>query len=76
MRRYGACQIVQFGCGHAVGFSMTQLIETSLISGHFAANRAYLDIVSCKAYDPRVVERFSREFFGARGSIVYTTLRR
>src|SRR5579864_9772433 len=77
MRRYGECQIVYFGQGHVAGYSMTQLIETSLISGHFAndTNRAYLDIFSCKAYDPSVVEAFSREFFGASASIVHTTLR-
>jgi S-adenosylmethionine/arginine decarboxylase-like enzyme len=77
MRRYGDTQIVHFGEGHVAGFSMLQLIETSLISGHFAndTNRAYLDIFSCKGYDPAVVERFSREFFSASGSIIHTTLR-
>jgi S-adenosylmethionine/arginine decarboxylase-like enzyme len=70
MKRYGACQIVHFGEGRVAGYSMTQLIETSLISGHFAndTNRAYLDIFSCKAYDPAVVEEFSKDFFGARSS--------
>ena len=65
MRRFGECQIVHFGEGRVAGFSMLQLIETSLISGHFAndSNRAYLDIFSCKPYDPAVVEQFSREFF-------------
>ncbi len=70
MKRYGACQIVHFGEGHVAGFSMVQLIETSLISGHFAndTNSAYLDIFSCKGYDPAVVEEFSKAFFGARRS--------
>jgi S-adenosylmethionine/arginine decarboxylase-like enzyme len=78
MRRFGDTQIVHFGEGHVAGFSMTQLIETSLISGHFAndTNRAYLDIFSCKAYDPAVVEKFAREFFAASASVAYTTLRR
>ena len=77
MRRFGECQIVHFGEGRVAGFSMLQLIETSLISGHFAndTNHAYLDIFSCKPYDPRVVEQFSREFFSASGSVVHTTLR-
>src|SRR5262245_24467278 len=50
MKRYGDCQIVHFGEGRVAGYSMIQLIETSLISGHFAndSNRAYLDIFSCK----------------------------
>jgi len=77
MRRYGDCQIVHFGEGRVAGYSMIQLIETSLISGHFAndTNRAYLDIFSCKSYDPAVVEEFSRRFFGARTSTSSVVLR-
>ena len=77
MKRYGDCQIVHFGKGRVAGYSMIQLIETSLISGHFAndTNRAYLDIFSCKGYDPVVVEEFSRKFFGARTSTISVTLR-
>jgi S-adenosylmethionine/arginine decarboxylase-like enzyme len=77
MKRYGDCQIVHFGEGRVAGYSMTQLIETSLISAHFAndTNRAYLDIFSCKGYDPAVVETFSREFFGATSSACSVTLR-
>lgn len=67
MKRYGNCQIVHFGEGRVGGYSMTQLIETSLISGHFAneTNAAYLDIFSCKPYDPAAVEAFAQKFFGA-----------
>tara|TARA_R100001509_G_scaffold162396_1_gene133912 strand:+ start:624 stop:1007 length:384 start_codon:yes stop_codon:yes gene_type:complete len=68
MKRFGPCNVVHFGEDPKVeGFSMTQLIETSLISGHFANKTwtAYLDIFSCKWYDQRVVEAFSKEFFGA-----------
>lgn len=77
MKRYGECQVVHFGDGRVAGYSMIQLIETSLISGHFAndTNRAYLDIFSCKGYDPVVVEGFSRKFFGARSSTISITLR-
>ena len=77
MKRYGDCQIVHFGDGRVAGYSMIQLIETSLISGHFAndTNRAYLDIFSCKGYDAVVVEEFSRKFFGARSSTISITLR-
>jgi S-adenosylmethionine/arginine decarboxylase-like enzyme len=77
MKRYGDCQIVHFGEGRVAGYSMIQLIETSLISGHFAndTNRAYLDVFSCKGYDPAVVEEFSRNFFKARRSCAAVTLR-
>ena len=68
MKRYGDTQVVHFGEDPKVsGFSMTQLIETSLISGHFAnqTNTAYLDIFSCKDYDPKIVIQFSQTFFKA-----------
>jgi len=47
---------------------MTQLIETSLISGHFAnaSNTAYLDLFSCKFYEPREVAEFAMAFFKGR----------
>ncbi|MCP3940449.1 MAG: adenosylmethionine decarboxylase [Desulfobacteraceae bacterium] len=66
MKRFGDCQVVHFGEDEKVaGFSMTQLIETSLISGHFAnaTNTAYLDIFSCKFYEPREVAEFALSFF-------------
>jgi len=77
MKRFGECQVVDFGEGRVAGYSMVQLISTSLISGHFAndTNNAYLDIFSCKGYDPVMVESFSKEFFGARRSSSTATLR-
>ena len=77
MKRFGECQVVDFGEGRVAGYSMVQLISTSLISGHFAndTNNAYLDIFSCKGYDPAVVEAFSKDFFGSRRSTATVTLR-
>lgn len=68
MQPYGEAQVVHFGNEHVEGFSMTQLIETSLISGHFAndTNKAFIDIFSCKAYDPEAVAAFTAEFFGGK----------
>ena len=66
MKRFGEPQIVHFGPTERVaGYSMTQLIETSLISGHFAneTNAAYLDIFSCKEYEPSKAAEFCRDFF-------------
>lgn len=66
MKRFGETVIVHFGEEERVaGFSMVQLIETSLISAHFAnlTNTVYLDVFSCKAYDLEVVEEFARSFF-------------
>ncbi|MBM3181910.1 MAG: S-adenosylmethionine decarboxylase [Chloroflexi bacterium] len=68
MRRYGETQVVFFGDEPRVqGFSMTQLIETSLISAHFAdASRAiYLDIFSCAPYDPQDAAKFAADYFKA-----------
>ncbi|MDY0297473.1 MAG: S-adenosylmethionine decarboxylase [Acidobacteriota bacterium] len=69
MKRFGEPLIVDFGEDPRVsGYSLTQLIETSLISAHFAnaSNAVYLDIFSCKYYDPEVAARFSADFFGGR----------
>lgn len=68
MRRYGETQVVFFGDEPRVqGFSMTQLIETSLISAHFAdASRAiYLDVFSCAPYDSDDTAKFAAEYFKA-----------
>jgi S-adenosylmethionine/arginine decarboxylase-like enzyme len=69
MKRFGDTMVVHFGEDPRVsGFSMTQLIETSLISGHFAneTNAVYLDIFSCKEYPPYKVAEFCRTFFEAQ----------
>lgn len=67
MKRFGDTLVVHFGEDEKVaGYSMVQLIETSLISAHFAnlTNTTYLDVFSCKVYDPDVVAEFARDFFG------------
>jgi S-adenosylmethionine decarboxylase len=69
MKRFGETQVVHFGEEDRVaGFSMTQLIETSLISAHFAnqSDTTYLDVFSCKPYDPDVVAQFAKKFFKAK----------
>ncbi len=78
MKRFGETQVVHFGEDEKVaGFSMVQLIETSLISGHFAnlTNTVYLDVFSCKPYDIDKVKRFARKFFKGEDCIVNTTFR-
>lgn len=66
MKRFGECHVVHFGEDERVaGYSMFQLIETSCISAHFAneTNTSYIDIFSCKAYDPKVAAEFTRKYF-------------
>ena len=68
MKRYGETQVVFFGDEPRVqGFSMTQLIETSLVSAHFAdaSCAIYLDVFSCASYDPEDTAKFAQEYFKA-----------
>lgn len=67
MNPYGDPIVVHFGKGEVEGFSLVQLIETSLISGHFAnsSHRAFIDIFSCKSYDPDAAARFCKDYFEA-----------
>ena len=78
MKRFGETQVVHFGPNDRVaGYSMTQLIETSLISGHFAneTNAAYLDIFSCKEYPPEVMAEFCKDFFEAESCTMQVIFR-
>jgi S-adenosylmethionine decarboxylase len=79
MKRFGPTQVVHFGEDEEVaGFSMTQLIETSLISGHFAnkTNNIYIDVFSCKKYDPYLVAAFTKEFFKGEDVNLHIVLRK
>ena len=78
MKRFGETQVVHFGEDERVaGYSMVQLIETSLISGHFAnqSNAVYLDVFSCKPYLPEMVQDFAQKFFGGTHSNLNVSLR-
>jgi S-adenosylmethionine/arginine decarboxylase-like enzyme len=78
MKRFGNTQVVHFGEDEGVaGYSMVQLIETSLISAHFAnlTNTTYLDVFSCKPYDPEKVREFSQTYFDGQYSVLNVTFR-
>lgn len=69
VKRFGKCEVVHFGERDEIaGFSMTQLIETSLISGHFVnlTNNVFLDVFSCKYFDPETVAEKSKAYFKAK----------
>ena len=51
MKRFGECQVVNFGEGRVAGYSMVQLISTSLISGHFAMTPTMRTSISSVARD-------------------------
>lgn len=79
MRRFGDTVVVNFGEDERVaGFSLVQLIETSLVSGHFAnaSNGAYIDIFSCKYYDPQKAARFSSDYFRGKNYTMNVCMRK
>ena len=49
----------------AAGYSLVQLIETSAVTGHFcdSSGDIYLDIFSCKDFDPEVAIEVVRRYF-------------
>lgn len=68
MQAYGEPQIVMFGSGNKKGYTLVQLIETSNICAHFVeeTNDMYLDVFSCKDFDPDVVRETVAEYFEPR----------
>ncbi|MBU0532718.1 polyamine aminopropyltransferase [Candidatus Micrarchaeota archaeon] len=73
MKRYGEVHAHYFGEDPIVkGYTVYQLIETSMISGHFGLNPGgetgygYIDIFSCKSYDTEEATKFTKEFFKAK----------
>lgn len=78
VRTFGKIQLVRFGDDPRVcGYSMTQLIQTSLVSAHFAEenNSVYLDVFSCRFYDANEVVNFSLNFFEGTGCNAHCILR-
>lgn len=65
MVAYGEPQVVRFGSGDKQGYTLVQLIETSNICCHFVEENDtfYLDVFSCKPFDPAVVLQLTVDFF-------------
>lgn len=63
---YGDPQVVHFGSGNKAGFTLVQLIETSNITAHFVeeTNDMYLDVFSCKRFNPKDVISVVNYHFG------------
>ena len=66
---YGNPKVVMFGTGNKKGYTLVQLIETSNITGHFVeeTDDMYLDVFSCKTFDPRKVNTIIDFYFGPVG---------
>lgn len=79
MKRFGETTVIHFGEDEKVaGYSMVQFIETSLISGHFAnqTNTAYIDVFSCKTYDPDSIKQYTEKFFEGTHSSLHVNFRK
>lgn len=70
MKKSGPTRIKRFGKGDLKGYSVMQFISASSITIHFdeKENRAFIDIFSCKNFDSKIVEKFSKNFFQAQKS--------
>jgi len=68
MKRAGPTKIKRFGKDELKGYSVIQFIQTSSITIHFdeKENRAFIDIFSCKNFNSKMAEKFSKEFFDAQ----------
>jgi len=62
---HGEPQLQHFGSGNKSGFTLVQLIETSNICAHFVeeTNDIYLDVFSCKPFNPSDVEAMVELYF-------------
>lgn len=67
MKAFGEPTIEHFAAHDpdAAGYSLVQLIETSSITGHFVDKNgdAYIDIFSCKSFEPDTALEVVDEFF-------------
>lgn len=70
VKKYGKPIVERFALhiDHAAGYSLVQLIESSLISGHFSElwNRVCINIFSCKNFDDKKAAAFTKKFFNAK----------
>ncbi|HZU17292.1 MAG TPA: S-adenosylmethionine decarboxylase [Candidatus Dormibacteraeota bacterium] len=69
MRRVGEPLLLHFGEADpkTAGYSAVQLIETSSVVAHFSEERGsvYLDVFSCRRFDPDQIIRFASRTFQA-----------
>ena len=69
MDPYGEPFIERFALDNptAAGYTLIQAITTSSITAHFSElmRRVYLDVFSCRLFQPEAVARFAGSFFGA-----------
>jgi S-adenosylmethionine decarboxylase len=76
MRAHGPLMIDRFGDDELEGWSAMQFIETSSITIHAdeAFGRCFIDVFSCRPFDPDVAAAIAVEHFG--GTPTVTLLQR
>lgn len=76
MRAHGPLHLERFGEGDLEGWSAMQFIETSTVVVHAdeVAGRCFVDVFSCKPFDPESAAAVAVEHFG--GAATVTVLRR
>ena len=75
---YGPPTIAKIGKGGRLyGWSFTQLVTTSSITGHFVEsnNTIYIDIFFCDYFDPDKAVKFTQDYFGAKKMKVHLLTR-
>lgn len=66
MVAHGPTMLERFGEGELEGWSAMQFIETSSLTIHADefSGRCYVDVFSCKSFDPQVAAAIAVEHFG------------
>ena len=79
MQAYGDPTVVHFAAHDPTkgGYTLVQLIETPNICAHFVDETGdmYLDVFSCKEFDPNVVMEVVKEWFTPQTAVVNTFVR-
>lgn len=68
MRAHGPLHVERFGEGELEGWSAMQFIETSSLTIHTDefGDRCYVDVFSCKAFEPELAAAIAVKHFGGR----------
>jgi S-adenosylmethionine/arginine decarboxylase-like enzyme len=71
MRAHGPLRLERFGNGELEGWSAMQFIETSSITIHADefSGRCFIDVFSCRAFDPEIAAAIAAAHFGGRHTL-------
>ncbi len=71
MKAHGPTLLERFGEGDLEGWSAMQFIETSSLTIHADefSGRCYVDVFSCKAFDPELAADIAVQYFGGESKL-------